>query len=108
MGPTGNLFAEDVVCFDGMPEGSHDPWRIAVLSMVDFPVRFIQRASDDMQKRISGYPVNITGGGVRKSLSYVRVKRLVDIEHWWFVEAVLKADPNDRPRAQDLLTHPWL
>ena len=110
MGPDIMLFARegDIVCTGGKPKDSVDPWFIALLTMVDFPPTFIQRTSEDWQKKISEYPLNVTDDGVRKNLSYVREKRSVPREHWWFVEAVLRADPNDRPGALELLTHPWL
>ena len=110
MGCHVRLFAPegDIVCTDGKPKDSHDPWLIALLTLVDFPGRFIERASEDWRQKISSYPLNVADDGIHKTLSYVREKRSVPKEHWWFIEAVLKADPKDRPGAAELLTHPWL
>ena len=111
MGPGERLFEpakDDLVNATQEHPVASSAWMSALVTMVQFPESFVQRASNTWQTELWTCPHKLGLMGLPVTPWYIKEYYLIPEEDWNFIEDILKADPNERPTASELVNHSWL
>ena len=108
MGPGYRLFKPT----DGSTELDNEGLRNYLHTMVTrypFPESLVSRCPESLQKLIATFAASpkLSPKGRPLDSAFVATAFRVPREHWWFVDQMLKVDPEERPSAYELLCSPW-